>query len=158
MNSTQFVVRLYSLTFGAVCLLSGLGCRPALVPALESLNRTDQFEIYALEPSDGDRSGPSAFHGFTIVGRANVDDSSSQRTIAEIVDRGVRMGGNQARCFNPRHGIHATGSGRTVDLVICYECSSIVVHENGQSSTLVTGNVQGDLDAAFQSAGLKPSR
>lgn len=155
MNSTQFVGRLSSLTFGAFCLLSGLGCRPALVPALEGLNRTDQFEIYELEPSDADYSGKSGFHGFTILKRANVDDSGAQRAIAEIVNRGVRMGGQQARCFNPRHGIHATGSGRTVDLVICYQCSSIIVHENGQSTTLITGDVQGDLDAAFESAGLK---
>ena len=32
-----------------------------------------------------------------------------------------------AACFNPRHGIRATHDGKTVDLVICFECFSLQV-------------------------------
>jgi hypothetical protein len=32
-----------------------------------------------------------------------------------------------AACFNPRHDIRATHEGKTVDLVICYECFSLQV-------------------------------
>lgn len=36
-------------------------------------------------------------------------------------------GPNSSACFNPRHGLKATHQGKTIEVVICYECSMFVV-------------------------------
>ena len=42
-----------------------------------------------------------------------------------------------AGCFNPRHGIRATAGGKTVELVICYECLSMKVYVDGKAKRAV---------------------
>lgn len=126
------------------------------VPALQG---AEQFTIYALEPHDGDSSaGGSTFHGNVILSQVEIKDAQTRAKISDIVNQGVRMGGQRARCFNPRHGVHSVQAGRTIDFVICYECSTIQIIDNGNTTTLGTGNVGSELDAAFQSAGVSRSR
>jgi hypothetical protein len=38
---------------------------------------------------------------------------------------------SEGLCFTPRHGIHATRAGATVDLVVCFECLQIYLYVNG---------------------------
>lgn len=120
------------------------------------LEGADAFKIYALEAyaSEAPAPGAEVFHGHEVLAQAEIKDAKVRSNITSIVNRGVRKGGDQAKCFNPRHGIHATQAGRTVDLVICYECSTIEVVENGNTTTVVTGDVQADLDEVFHAVGV----
>lgn len=140
----------------ALLLAAGSGCSTLPSSAVAVLESADQFEIYRLEPHATEDPNPEAkvFRGHTILARAEVKDANARLKIAEIVSRGVRHGGTQAKCFNPRHGVHAIQGRKTVDLVICYECSAIEVGENNQWTTVTTGDVQSELDAAFQAAGI----
>ena len=40
----------------------------------------------------------------------------------------------EKKCFNPRHGIRATHDGKTVELVICFECSSFDIYSGSEGS------------------------
>lgn len=144
------------LVFVALFVFSGIGCSSLPSSAVAVLEHADAFEIYALEPNGAEEPKPGAevFHGHAILVRAEVKDRNAQEQITEIVNHGVRKGGTQAKCFNPRHGIHATRGGHSVDLVICYECSAIEFGEDGYFTTVTTGNVQADLDDAFRAAGV----
>jgi hypothetical protein len=60
--------------------------------------------------------------------------------------------GGVSGCFNPRHGIRAVKGGRTVDVVICFECGYIHFWESGKRSTvLVTGTPQKAFDRVLES-------
>jgi hypothetical protein len=140
-------------------MVLGMGCSSLPTPVVGVLESADSYEIYRLEPNGAEapKAGEEVFHNHVILGRAEVKDKQLQTKITDIVNKGVGQGGTQAKCFNPRHGIHAVRGTSTVDLVICYECSTVEVGDNGRWSTVTTGDVQSDLDAAFRSAGL-PSK
>jgi hypothetical protein len=99
--------------------LAGIGCGSLPESAVAVLDGADQYKIFALEPhaANEPQPGVTLFHGHEILAEAEVKDPNARTNISEIVNRGVGKGGTQAKCFNPRHGIHATRAGRTVDLV-----------------------------------------
>jgi len=147
------------LGVGALCVAAGAGCGGLPASATGVLEGAEQFQIYRLEPyGEAAKPGETVFRGHVIEARAEVKDAQSKAKITDIVNRGIRRGDTQAKCFNPRHGIHAVRAGKTVDLVICYECSAVEVGENGVWSTMTTADVQSDLDAAFEAAGIPPSK
>src|ERR1700730_9417048 len=52
-----------------------------------------------------------------------------------------------ARCFNPRHAIHAAHGDRQVDLMICFECRQIRSWVNGkQGGCLVSESAEKTFD------------
>ncbi|MDC3960559.1 hypothetical protein [Polyangium jinanense] len=133
-----------------------LGCSSLPDSAVAVLEGADSFQVLALDPDRGEEPPPGVetFHGHQVLAKGDVEGPEARERIAGIVNAGVRKGGTQAKCFNPRHGVHAVQGGRTVDLVICYECSALEVVEDGRSTTLPTGDVQADLDEAFRAAGV----
>ena len=51
-----------------------------------------------------------------------------QKQLLDALYKGIAdSDGNGAKCFDPRHGIRASVDGKTVDLVICFECSWVYV-------------------------------
>ena len=156
MSSPRFIS-----AFGLIAFLglSGMGCSALPSSVLGVMERADQYEIYRLEPygAKEPKPGEKVFHNHVVLGQAEVKDAQLRAKITDIVNKGVRQGGTQAKCFNPRHGIHAVQRGVTVDLVICYECSTVEVGDNGKWSTVTTGDVQADLEEAFRASGLPES-
>lgn len=140
----------------SVVAASVLGCGSLPDSALAVLHGADSFQVLALEPEHGEEPAPGAetFHGYQVLAKGDVADPEARERIVDIVNAGVRKGGTQAKCFNPRHGVHSVRGGRTVDIVICYECSALEVVEDGRATTLPTGDVQADLDEAFRAAGV----
>lgn len=107
------------------------------------LTEPETFEILSLHPSPHEEAGAPTpaddFHGYKTLGRAAVDEPSERRRIVELLYRGIRESdGSVAACFNPRHGIHAEAGGRSVDFVICYECLSMFVYEDGAERESLT--------------------
>ncbi|MDC0744471.1 hypothetical protein [Polyangium mundeleinium] len=148
-----FVARATALLLLAASVL-GCGSLPdATVAVLEG---ADSFQVLALDPDHAGEPPPGveSFHGHQVLAKGDVADPKARERIVGIVNAGVRKGGTQAKCFNPRHGVHAVREGHTVDLVICYECSALDVVEDGRSTTIPTGDVQADLDEAFRAAGI----
>ncbi|MDI1444101.1 hypothetical protein [Polyangium sp. 6x1] len=133
-----------------------LGCSSLPDSAVGVLEGADSFQVLALEPDHGGEppQGAETFHGYQVLAKGDVADPKTRERIVDIVNAGVRKGGTLAKCFNPRHGVHAVRGGRSVDLVICYECSALEVVEDGQTKTLPTGDVQADLDETFRAAGV----
>ncbi len=68
------------------------------------------------------------FHGFEILGRAEIVDSNERQELVEALKKGVTEGKKREplACFDPRHGIRAVKSGINVDLVICFECLTVM--------------------------------
>jgi hypothetical protein len=62
-----------------------------------------------------------------------------------------------AGCFIPRHGLRLKGGGKTVDLVICFQCLSAEVFVDGerQKGFLTSGEPQTEFDATLKAAGVQ---
>lgn len=139
---------------------------PAEMPGAAAfvLGRPERFEIFTVTPAplsaeDRAKDGPTRFHGYAIVGRAEVADVSTRERVVATVYEGIRSNdGSIAACFNPRHGIRATREGKTVDLLICYECHQVQVHVPGENeqTLLTSAKVEAEINGLFGAAGLRP--
>ncbi len=130
--------------------------------ALDVLRSPDSMEILALHPFPHEAEGKpadeeSSFHGYRILGRAMVPVAADRTHIVDLVIRGIEESdGTVAACFNPRHGIRARSGDREIDLVICYECLSMLVRGPGlePASATTTQAPEAALREIWRSYGL----
>jgi hypothetical protein len=98
--------------------------------ALKVLRNATEFELYSIDFAHP-VSGKTGFHDLKSVGKTTVKDAGTRKTLVSEFTKGMEGDIKPARCFNPRHGIRATHDGKTVDLVICFECAQFDVYEPG---------------------------
>ncbi len=104
----------------------------------KELDEAERIELFRLKPvplTDKTKDCKQLFHGYEILFTKKVE-TPEQRTeagsfVGKILhwDLLLRM----AYCYNPRHGMRASIGKRTLDFVICFECSQIVVYEGDES-------------------------
>ncbi|WP_227254865.1 hypothetical protein [Frigoriglobus tundricola] len=94
------------------------------------LEKADQLELLSLNPKNEpeDKRGKDTFHNYKILGQTTVKGDDRKALLAALLDGVKNSGSGSAACFNPRHGIRAVHDGKTTDLVICFECTNIVVY------------------------------
>lgn len=124
------------------------GCGSLPSAALEVAESATTFEVMAVDPGTLPAAGED-FHGHRVVWRTLVTDPAVQERIIDVVNGGISPFATQAKCFNPRHGVRVSQGKRTVDIVICYECGSVQVHDGESVTQIATTNVQPDLDEVF---------
>ena len=149
----------HCLLLAFVAALSG--CADGELPSttFDQLNAAGQYELLSLDPRGG-HTGPDTFHGYKILGKTPVADPATRRKLGDALRRGDRENNDTAAgCFNPRHGIHAASPGKTLDLVICFECYQAQVYENGQrqAGLLLSPSPQKTFDEALRAAGVRRS-
>src|SRR5262245_48603699 len=93
------------------------------------LDKADESEFVSVGPMGEGKGGvKDGFHGWKVLGKTVVKDAKIRKEILESLYGGIKESdGNGAKCFDPRHGIRATVDGKTVDVVICFECGWIYV-------------------------------
>lgn len=135
---------------------------------LAELAEAMALELLALHPyphsEEGQPGSPAdEFHDYKVQGRAELTLEADERhssTIAQTVallQKSMRENSTMvAACFNPRHGLRFTTADGAVDLVICFECLQYYRYEpdGSQSSSLLSSNHQGAVDALFAAHGL----
>jgi len=125
---------------------------PAAAQAI--LDKAEQLELYSLEPMPGQEKAPDGFHGWKVLGKTEVKQADTRKKILSALNRGIAENtGKVAACFRPRHGIRASHEGKSVDLVICFECYSLRVYVGDQEGTvLVTDSPAPTLNAVLREA------
>lgn len=135
---------------------------------LADLADATALELITLHPYPYSEEGQPAdpaddFHDYKVLGRAELTLEADERhssTIAQtiaLLQKSMRENSTMvAACFNPRHGLRFTTADGPVDLVICFECLQYHRHEpdGSQSSSLLSSNHQGAVDALFAAHGL----
>jgi hypothetical protein len=102
-----------------------------------------EIELYSLDPSV--RGQQDGFHGWKILGKTTIKEAATRKALADAFKKGVAENkGEVAACFNPRHGIRVKHDGKTVDLVICFQCYSFqhFVDDKQGKGGLVTASPQ----------------
>jgi hypothetical protein len=71
------------------------------------------------------RYAPVPFVPPSVLGKIVIADAEQRKQVIAALKEGIAQGKGQqmAKCFWPRHGILAMEKGKTVEYVICFECS-----------------------------------
>lgn len=123
-----------SVVFGAPVLFFAVVASTQFPRDVRSfLAGADKVELLSLDPySEDGRKLPaeSSFHGWRILGRTVLAESEVRRLRwAMWWGAGTSLG--PAMCFNPRHGIRAESGGQALGVVVCFECSQLVIWRDG---------------------------
>ena len=104
------------------------------------LEKADEIELYSLNPDKRTKKATGGLRGWIVLGQTTLS-GDEKKAILEALHKGIAdSDGSVAACFNPRHGIKATHDGKTVELVICYECSSISGWNDGTRFSVLTAD------------------
>jgi hypothetical protein len=103
-------------------------CAESMPPdAREMLIKAENFDLYSLEPRAA--QGETDFHGWKVLGKTAVKEADVRKKLITALEKGAaESDGSRPDCFNPRHGIRVSRGGKTMDLVICFECQQVEVY------------------------------
>jgi hypothetical protein len=125
-----------------------------------SLEIPEKLTLYSIDGRDfAPAQRPEAdeeFHGYPVLGKVEITDAAKRKEIIRALNRGLaRSDGTVAKCFWPRHAIHAVTKGRTIEYVICFQCYQLEAHaDNSKSVKPITREPQPVLDKHLERAGI----
>jgi hypothetical protein len=94
--------------------------------ALAVLEKAEELELWSLDPGTGRPDAADGFRGWKTLGKTTVKKAETRKSLVASLEKGIAENeGRVAECFIPRHGLRASAGGKTVDLVICFECLRI---------------------------------
>lgn len=138
------------IPFTIVVLLALIGCADSdplrqldevdtsqvtLGEPLDSLLRASHsIELLSLDPDPPQDESPDQFHGWKVLGRASVEPATALTLINDLkagyATAETELGA--PACFNPRHGLRISSADKTLDVVICFECTQIAIYEGNR--------------------------
>ena len=74
---------------------------------------------------------------YPILGMMELTGADRATSVNGVYKSITDSNGIVAACFNPRHGLRAQKGTTTVDVIICFECYSLVVNENGERAASI---------------------
>jgi hypothetical protein len=104
------------------------------------LEKAPSLELLSVNPERPKEKPTENVAGYAIFGKTEIKDEKMRKEILDALDKSVADGGPGARCFIPRHALRGTYDGKTVELVICFECAWVYTYVNGErtKTTLTT--------------------
>ena len=112
-----------------------------------------QLFLYSLDPKGGIGyavNNDQVFHGFTILGRAEITDEKDKVALVKGFAKGISENTNTfAGCFNPRHGLRLVVGTNTYDFVICFHCLSVMTYGFNDNQGFLVSNSPNDAFNGF---------
>jgi hypothetical protein len=94
------------------------------------LKKAPTVVLYSLDPAAEEQKGEQAqrHFGWKVLGKTTLKRSDEAGLdLLRALDRAIGKG-RGAKCFDPRHAIHAEYDGKKLDLVICFACNWVYVY------------------------------
>ena len=122
------------------------------------LENSEHFTLYSLAPYENPEAQSVSktlqnnhrFHGYAIIGQAPIDDAKTRHQLLNSLYEGADND-RHLTCFDPHHGIRATRGNQTMDLVICFACSTMKVSGNVANDSIYIDSTQrGTFDHVLQ--------
>jgi hypothetical protein len=111
------------------------------VSSYDIFNHGEKVVIYSLDPQQtGTSTVKDSFRDYPILAQAEVLDPNLQAELKSSLIKGINQNVVAAKCFNPRHGLRVSQGLKTVDVVICFECSRLEVYSTKRVNTLTVSN------------------
>src|SRR5262245_14668569 len=94
---------------------------PAEVKAV--LSKAREITLVSLNPDEkaGKEAKAGTLHGWQVLGSTVVKDADTRKNLVGTLEKNL-ADPKGAKCFDPRHAIQAEHDGKSVDLLICFEC------------------------------------
>jgi hypothetical protein len=89
-------------------------------------------------PLDRDKPTDKEFlYHFPVLGRVSITDPELRRRVVAAVKHDLDDSSDPEGhlCFFPRHVLRVVKGGRTIDLVICFQCNSYRVYADGKPAS-----------------------
>ncbi|MEM7167699.1 MAG: hypothetical protein AAF581_19765 [Planctomycetota bacterium] len=106
-----------------------------------TLESPDSMHLAALDPTpvsfDPKRQRGELMHEYEVLGKTELTAGDRTEAVNAVYESISGNTGVVAACFNPRHGLRASKGDSTVEVVICFECLSLVIVENGQRTASI---------------------
>lgn len=120
-----------ALAYCVVVAFAFVNCGCGSMPILDA---AEQVTLYSIDGRDFEPGqAPKAeekFHGYPVLGKIVFTDAEKCNAVVGTLNEGLAQSdGKIAACFWPRHGMRAEKKGRTIDYVICFECSQVRASE-----------------------------
>jgi hypothetical protein len=130
------------------------------------LENAEEMELYSLAPERAEDKDKTALRGWKVLGKTVLKEAADRKKAFAAVQDGVENVGKSEKCFRPRLGLRAVHDGKTVDLLISYECGWLYIYLNQKEEEvgrLETGSApELVLDKMLRAAGVplakKPDR
>src|SRR5262249_28821233 len=125
------------------------------------LANADHLELLSLEPGSARSPRAEKFHGTKVLGKTVIDSAADRHRLFLALNKGnAETTAFRGSCFNPRHGMRASGHGRTADLEICFQCGVVIAHLNGEYAGhfLTSASPQPVFDDLLRKAGIPLAR
>jgi hypothetical protein len=124
--------------FAFVPVLSGCSSQRLPAEAATVLDKADEITLYSLNPDKKAKKEGEGLRGWEVLGQTTLTGEDKKAIVKALNKAIAASDGSVAGCFNPRHGIKATHGGKTVELVICFECLSISGWTDGEKFSVLT--------------------
>lgn len=102
----------------------------------------DQLTLYSIDgsdyPKESEPKTSEKIGRFPVLGKVEVSDPIVREQILSELRQGIVESGTAAKCFWPRHAIRIVTKGRSIDYIVCFECSQILVKEGARSKIILT--------------------
>ena len=95
------------------------------------LRDAGEVEVLGLICERGPAPQEPRLRHYPITARTVVSGQRRDALLRQVY-RGVAEGQSLAMCFEPHHALRATHQGRTVEVVICFECTQLYVYDGRQ--------------------------
>jgi len=112
--------------------------------------------LVSLNP-DHESTSPTKLYDWEELGRVELTDPAEREQLILALNQGIaESDGTVAGCFNPRHAILWKDGSESLDLVICFECLSMSVYENGTRGEghITTSSPQSTFDKLLKQHGI----
>jgi hypothetical protein len=105
---------------------------PELAKAI--LDKSSEISLYSLDP-EAKADKENELHGWKVLGKTTVKEAEARNKLLSALEKSIAEPGRGGfKCFDPRHAIRATHDGKSVDLVICFECGWVYVYIDGKAA------------------------
>src|SRR5260221_8734957 len=106
-----------------LCLAACAHAAEVPADAKAILEKAEQIELLSLYPANDKEKSKEFFHHYPILGKVVIKDEKTRKALIAALEKGAKENkGIAANCFMPRHGVRATAGGKTLELVICFQC------------------------------------
>lgn len=103
--------------------------------------------------------GSGLFHGYPILGSAELREKVDREALLKALATSIRdSDGDPFACFTPRHGLRFSKDGKTIDIVICFQCESSRAHGFSFKGFLQTSSAQPAFDKVLRENGVERSQ
>ena len=140
------------------------GCRGE--PANRLPESPDQLILYSIDgPSywkhdyelTPEQAKGETLHGYPVLGKVEITDPEQRRLVMAAIKDAIRKPKPPTTCFIPRHAIQWVKDGKTIDLIICFQCSQYREYRNDKpdyGGGVISGTTPSILDKTLNDAGI----